>query len=53
MTPDSPVLTVLGQGKLVQISIDLVSRLHRTIDYSTATFPVFFPYDNFSFPLNF
>lgn len=39
MTPDSPVLTVLGQGTLVQISTDLISRLHTT-DYSTAIPPV-------------
>lgn len=39
MTPDSPIHTVPGQCKLVQVSIDLVSRLNTT-GYSTAIVPV-------------
>lgn len=39
MAPDSPILMVLGQCKLVQVSTDFIFRLDTT-DYSTAISPV-------------
>lgn len=39
MAPGSPILMALGQGKLVQVSIDFVFRLDTT-DYSTAISPL-------------